>query len=451
MNSISSAEAEFKLDELFFSKTDKKGHIQASNSVFIRVSEFLEEELLYRPHNIVRHQDMPKTVFKLFWSFLLGNKAIAAYVKNKSKSGKYYWVFAMTFPMKDGFLSIRLKPTSNFFSIAKELYGELLIQEQSGISLELGLELILRKLKEIGFSSYEDFMMRALVAELESRDALLKNMESIPSKNSSAYDERLSNVYIASTRCTDACRNGFRITNQLYGNLEKLSIQTASISETCQRVKFVTTNMTISSAKLGESGRPLGVVSSNLEKLSSDISSCVGALESALLVFDNSVLGMHSMLGTSRFQIEMMYHFIKEAMCSNLGAQSEAQILQFVKHCSLLNELVTQNFRKVEQSSMDLDKVSKLLLATIERLSQVTAGMDVIRIVGKIEVARVSNLSEELSSRLTEIEELTNDFKDSLRSLESECLWGITCATRITHLTKDIAERLDLMSRIIAV
>jgi aerotaxis receptor len=100
---------------------------------------------------------------------------------------------------------------------------------------------------------------------------------------------------------------------------------------------------------------------------------------------------------------------------------------------------------------MDLDKVSKLLLATIERLSQVTAGMDVIRIVGKIEVARVSNLSEELSSRLTEIEELTNDFKDSLRSLESECLWGITCATRITHLTKDIAERLDLMSRIIAV
>jgi aerotaxis receptor len=209
--------------------------------------------------------------------------------------------------------------------------------------------------------------------------------------------------------------------------------------------------MTISSAKLGESGRPLGVVSSNLEKLSSDISSCVGALESALLVFDNSVLGMHSMLGTSRFQIEMMYHFIKEAMCSNLGAQSEAQILQFVKHCSLLNELVTQNFRKVEQSSMDLDKVSKLLLATIERLSQVTAGMDVIRIVGKIEVARVSNLSEELSSRLTEIEELTNDFKDSLRSLESECLWGITCATRITHLTKDIAERLDLMSRIIAV
>lgn len=115
MNSISSAEAEFKLDELFFSKTDKKGHIQASNSVFIRVSEFLEEELLYRPHNIVRHQDMPKTVFKPLWSFLLGDKAIAAYVKNKSKSGKHYWVFAMAFPMKDGFLSIRLKPTSNFF------------------------------------------------------------------------------------------------------------------------------------------------------------------------------------------------------------------------------------------------------------------------------------------------------------------------------------------------
>lgn len=450
MNSIVSTEAEFKLEELFFSKTDRKGHIQASNSVFVRVSEFLEEELLHRPHNIVRHQDMPKTVFKLLWNFLLGHKAIAAYVKNKSKSGKHYWVFAMAFPMKDGFLSIRLKPTSKFFVLAKKLYSEILIQERNGMSLDQGLEWVLQKLKEVGFSSYEDFMMRALVAELESRDALMV-AEVAPSMSKSSYDQRLSDLYIASSRCTDASRNGFRITNQLYGNLEKLTAQTEAISETCQRVKFVTTNMTISSAKLGESGRPLGVVSLNLEKLSSDISACVGALESALKVFDESVLGMHSMLGTSRFQIEMMHHFIKEAICSNLGAQSEMQVLQFVKHCSLLNELVTENFLKVEQSSMDLDKVSKLLLATIERLSQVTAGMDVIRIVGKIEVARVSNLSEELSSRLSEIEELTNDFKGSLRVLESECLWGITCATRITHLTKDISERLDLMTKIIAV
>ncbi|MGE5085887.1 MAG: PAS domain-containing protein [Bacillota bacterium] len=450
MNSTSSTEADFKLEELFFSKTDKKGHIQASNSVFVRVSEFPEEELLYRPHNVVRHPDMPKTVFKLLWSNLLAERAMAAYVKNKSKSGKYYWVFAMAFPMKDGFLSIRLKPTSKFFAQIKELYSQLLLQEQDGMSLDQGVAWILQKLKDAGFSSYEDFMMRALVAELESRDTLMTG-EVAPSIKNTAQDRRLSDRYIASTRCTDASRNGFRITNQLYGNLEKLTAQTNAISKTCRSVKFVTTNMTISSAKLGESGRPLGVVSLNLEKLSSDISACVGALESALKVFDSSVLAMHSMLGTSRFQIEMMHHFIKEAMCSNLGVQGEQQILQFVKHCSLLNELVTQNFIKVEQSSTDLDKVSKSLLTTIERLSQVTAGMDVIRIVGKIEVARISDLSDELSSRLAEIEELTNDFKSFLGVLESECLWGTTCAIRITHLTKDISERLALMTKIIAV
>jgi aerotaxis receptor len=83
-------ESPFHISELFFSKTDKRGVIKSGNNVFVRVSEFDEVDLLEKPHNIIRHPDMPRTVFKLLWDTIQGGNPIGAYVKNKSKSGAYY-------------------------------------------------------------------------------------------------------------------------------------------------------------------------------------------------------------------------------------------------------------------------------------------------------------------------------------------------------------------------
>ena len=55
-------ESPFAYDELFFSRTDLKGTIQAGNNVFQRVSEFTWDELLGRPHNVIRHPEMPRAV-----------------------------------------------------------------------------------------------------------------------------------------------------------------------------------------------------------------------------------------------------------------------------------------------------------------------------------------------------------------------------------------------------
>lgn len=167
-------EVHFEINELFFSKTDLKGLIQAGNAVFVRVSEYSEEELMKRPHNIIRHKDMPRSVFKLFWSFLKAGTPVAAYVKNKSKNGKYYWVFAMAFPLQDGYLSIRIKPTSNLFAIAQQIYQKLIYLEDNGSSMDQGMETTTNLLKKAGFTSYDNFMMTALLQELTSRDSLIQ-------------------------------------------------------------------------------------------------------------------------------------------------------------------------------------------------------------------------------------------------------------------------------------
>ncbi len=74
------------------SKTDPKGIIEYANEYFIEISEYSEFELMGQPHNIIRHPDMPQTIFKLMWERLHKGENIYALVKNLAKSGKYYWV-----------------------------------------------------------------------------------------------------------------------------------------------------------------------------------------------------------------------------------------------------------------------------------------------------------------------------------------------------------------------
>ena len=92
-------ESVFLPDEMFFSTTDLKGIILSGNDVFIRVSKFSKEELIGKPHNIIRHPDMPRIVFKLLWDYIQSGKPIVAYVKNIAKDGSYYWVLATVVPI----------------------------------------------------------------------------------------------------------------------------------------------------------------------------------------------------------------------------------------------------------------------------------------------------------------------------------------------------------------
>ncbi len=74
------------------SKTDKAGSIRYANEAFVNVSGYEEYELVGQPHNIIRHPDMPKVIFKLLWKNLLNGKDFHAVVKNMAKNGRYYWV-----------------------------------------------------------------------------------------------------------------------------------------------------------------------------------------------------------------------------------------------------------------------------------------------------------------------------------------------------------------------
>ncbi len=81
--------------ELIISRTDLKGNITYANETFCEISGYEMSELIGKPHNIVRHPDMPKTVFAELWQTLEEKKQWSGFVKNLRKDKGYYWVEAI--------------------------------------------------------------------------------------------------------------------------------------------------------------------------------------------------------------------------------------------------------------------------------------------------------------------------------------------------------------------
>lgn len=123
-------------DDFLVSRTDLKGRITYGNQIFIEYSGYSERELLGSQHNIVRHPDMPRGVFKFLWDTLLAQKECFAYVKNMSRDGSFYWVFANVTPSLDaqgkveGYFSVRRKPKPQAIAVVTDLYRKMLEEER---------------------------------------------------------------------------------------------------------------------------------------------------------------------------------------------------------------------------------------------------------------------------------------------------------------------------------
>lgn len=114
--------------DFLVSQTDEKGIILFANDDFCKIAGYRLDELIGKPHSIVRHPDMPKAAFRDLWETVKRGEVWSGYVKNLTKSGGYYWVYATVYPNvtcntgKCGFLSCRRKPSAKEIAEAEKLY-----------------------------------------------------------------------------------------------------------------------------------------------------------------------------------------------------------------------------------------------------------------------------------------------------------------------------------------
>ena len=132
-----SVERKMRDDDFIVSKTDLKGRITYGNRIVLEFSGYSEPELLGTQHNIIRHPDMPRAVFKLLWDTIQAKRECDAYVKNMAKDGSFYWVFANVTPNFDregnviGYFSVRRKPKASGVTTAAGLYRAMLDAERN--------------------------------------------------------------------------------------------------------------------------------------------------------------------------------------------------------------------------------------------------------------------------------------------------------------------------------
>ena len=129
-NNNGTSEVIFSTSEQLVSITDLKGIITYINDNFSRVSGYSREELIGKHHNIVRHADMPAAAFADLWKKLKNNQPWRGMVKNRTKSGDYYWVDAYVTPVTEqgkviGYQAVRVCPSSIQKQQAQVIYQKI--------------------------------------------------------------------------------------------------------------------------------------------------------------------------------------------------------------------------------------------------------------------------------------------------------------------------------------
>ncbi|GHE84803.1 methyl-accepting chemotaxis protein [Thalassotalea profundi] len=126
-----STEKFFSASEILLSTTDLNSHITYANSNFCNIAGFTLDEMLGKPHNMVRHPDMPKAAFADLWAYIQRGDSWMGPVKNKCKNGDYYWVNAFVTPIKDKdgkvyeYQSVRTSPDRDVINRANNIYPQL--------------------------------------------------------------------------------------------------------------------------------------------------------------------------------------------------------------------------------------------------------------------------------------------------------------------------------------
>lgn len=403
--------------ELFFSTTDAKGVITAGNRIFERVSGYSLSEMLGRAHNIVRHPDMPRAVFQLLWDTIASGDPIAAYVKNRTADGRYYWVLASVVPISGGYLSVRLAPSGAHFEKAKAMYAQLRALEGeiegddvrrrkqaiAGSVQRLG-ELIV----EAGYPDYRAFMREALSATVGGRASRLP----------AGHREALATAPPGSAQGIIDILRSYGSLSAFHGGLvsdltrysqigRALGEHSDYLRDMGENVRLFALNAQIGASRLGQHGAALDAVARLLTEQSHATSPLVAAVAHHASVAMGEIEEMGFQLALSTVQAEMIAvfaHELAEDRDVSHGAASNMVAL-----ADSLQRGSDRTFEALGTAVRQLEEV-------IEHVEGVATGVDRLRrlaLNGRIEVANVPEAGS-ISTLFSDVEDQVTDAKERL-------------------------------------
>jgi len=392
--------APFHAGEIFFSRTDQRGVILAANYIFQRVSGYDWNDLLGAPHKLIRHPDMPKGVFWLFWDSLKRGEPVGAYVKNRARDGLYYWVYAVAMPFQDGYLSVRIKPSSDLLRVIEKEYETLRATEiEDGISSEESADILLQRLQALGYADYPEFASDALAQELASRDSALGNPQN-------PATEQFENMIVAAVALQD---------------------ETVALSAGFDAVSTVPTNMRIIAARLEPSGGAVSSLAQNYWEMSEEMQrwfqDYINNTNSDFTAIRRTLDTSRFLCGTARILTETAAIFSKERRA--LGRTDTG----LEKH--QINDLAAQFASKAKAGLQHIEDEAHRILQAIDMMRRFTLGLSSTRVMCNIESARLPNGGGSLVDVINQLGVFQGNLMRQLEQIEAQ-----------SHLIEEYAQAL---------
>ena len=150
-------------DRIIVSKTDLTGKISYASSYFLEISDYQFQDLIGKPHSVVRQPNVPRCIFKMLWELLKDGREAFAYLVNNTKNGDHYWVFAHVTPSRNeqgeitGYHSNRRKPQAKALVEIAALYERLLAVEGNAANRKVGLQQSYEMLVDILAKKGQDY------------------------------------------------------------------------------------------------------------------------------------------------------------------------------------------------------------------------------------------------------------------------------------------------------
>lgn len=378
----SATEVRFAAESIITSATDPRGVIQFANDKFIEVGGYPLEELINAPHKILRHPDMPKGVFYLMWECLKAGQPVCTYVKNKTKSGGYYWVLAVVTHTENGYLSARIRPGTELFETTKEMYATLrqeetdknLTPEQSGVRL---LEMI----KEAGYPTLEAYGIAALDMEFKNRNIIEPGLV-----------------------------NSFALMDELAVIIKDMQDLVNSIEQGFERVRGEPVNLRILAGRLEGAGAALGTISQNYDAMAKEMHGLVGRLHDPE---NGSLVQMYSAVSQGRWSMQIA-QLLGEAYgnCSEAEAENEG--------CLMLKDHHERLQQRSRSRLIEISSIGKSIPDICRSLRRRINGLDVVKLLCKVESGRMRDVDSGLDGIIARLENFHDNTDRHLADLSAK-------------------------------
>lgn len=415
----------FDVDQIFFSVTDKKGIIKYGNDVFVKISGHSSEKLLGSPHNIIRHPDMPKAVFKLFWDTLSENKPIAAFVKNMAANGDYYWVLATAFPVENGYLSIRIKPTSELQAVVEKVYKDLL-REENSTSVGSAQGLLNKSLNELGFTSYYHFMIFALFKELKSLDHVLKLKKTNQNKliNTNRHkdiDHVIDQIDYTSENAAEIFKFLFQIIDNFESTCSVFQRELDQLSNEFNDLSLISLNLRVLASNFGDKGLAMGIISERFQSLATEIEAHLNSFSELSKSTIATIKSCTFNISAMKIQTDMVSFFVRESISK--FQKEKISIMEAFKgldeNSNIFSKLCRQSAKSVDHSLTELKHRLNDFERSNREVKKFVNGLDVIEKMGKIEAGRSAEILAAIGGHLDSLAKFNVILRNSMTEIGS--------------------------------